>query len=423
MRFPAVTVKIWVSFSIALLLYSVVQFLVLVYQVNEYSDREYLEMMASSGGSLIWTNSPEAVSELVNQLEALLFPPPLIEKIFHEVKFQELGDKSYEWSDDTEEILYSIKVIKCNDPGLYHLSYMWSELSGFPSLIFDGLKSSLITLLIMIFPAYFVAMSLVKPLLGMEKQALIIAGGDLSSPIDVNRKDEIGQLGKSLELMRRQLQEQDKTQQKLFQSVSHELKTPVMVIRSHIQAIEDGVGSEIRNLKVIDDEAVRLENKVSKLISMAKLGYMSSHSCIPVNFSLSELIEEVAGKMKQRADHLQWNTELEDISIYASRELMTVLFENILDNQIRYALSMISITVKSDLKTITIEIHNDGPVIADSELSDIFKLFYTGYRGCSGLGLPIVQEICHTLKGQIRAENRSQKTFFIIDLPQSHNFT
>ncbi|MCG6197942.1 sensor histidine kinase, partial [Anoxybacillus sp. LAT_38] len=74
--------------------------------------------------------------------------------------------------------------------------------------------------------------------------------------------DEIGRLARSIERMRERLVRQDEAQQAFLQDVSHELKTPVMVIRSYAQSILDGIyprGDLQGSVQVIDSEAERLE--------------------------------------------------------------------------------------------------------------------------------------------------------------------
>ena len=95
-----------------------------------------------------------------------------------------------------------------------------------------------------------------------------------NEPIEVDREDEIGKLGKSIEQLRNQLIYQDEMQQSFLQNISHELKTPVMVIRSYSQAIRDGIypkGDLDCSVKVIDEEAERLEKRIKNLLYITNL--------------------------------------------------------------------------------------------------------------------------------------------------------
>ena len=423
MRFPAVAVKIWLIFSLTLLIFSMIQSVLMIISFSDYTESQLLKEFAASSGMIIWSRSSGMKKETVEQLEELYFPEPLINQILIQAEEQEEPEKTYSWKSEYEDIIYSIEIVMNENDVIYTMTYMWNTLVLSTDLILDGLKTSLYMLIFMLFPAYLVARNLVKPLLRLETHALRIAERDLSVPIEIRRKDEIGALEKSLEQMRVQLKEQDESQKRLFQAVSHELKTPVMVIRSYVQAIEDGVGEQSNNLKVIDSETILLEQKISKLISLAKIGYLSSQEGKMAPQDLSLLLDEIIERLKLRRSDLKWQTDLDEVYFAGNIDILNVLFENILDNQIRYGEKEIRISLKTTEGRIYIEIENDGPPVQDELLEKIFEIFFKGEKGGSGLGLSIVREICHHYGGDISAQNKFDRTVFKIDLPASHNFT
>lgn len=80
----------------------------------------------------------------------------------------------------------------------------------------------------------------------------------------MDRKDEIGKLGHTIEEMRQKLVQKDETERTLLQNISHDLKTPVMVIRGYTQSIKDGIfpkGDLENTVDVIECEALKLEKK------------------------------------------------------------------------------------------------------------------------------------------------------------------
>ncbi len=423
MKIPAVAVKIWLIFSLTLFIFSLAQSFLLVLNFTDYTEKQLLNDVAAASGMVIWSQSTGMKKEAERQLEEKYFPLSLIDEILIQVEDQVEIEKTYEWKSEYEEIFYSIKKIVSHDETIYSLTYMWSDLIVINDLILDGLKTSFILLILMLFPSYLVSRNLVKPLLVLQNHAISIAARDLSVPIVINRKDEIGNLGKSLELMRTQLMEQEKSQQRLFQAVSHELKTPIMVIRSYIQAVEDGVGLLDQNLKVIDNEALLLEEKVAKLISLAKIGYLTSHEKNNSKQRLDLLIKKNINRLKQRRIDLRWLTDMDNVEFSGNQDILSVLFENIFDNQIRYSKKEIRISLKRMSGKIVIEIDNDGTRVPAKNLEKIFEIFFKGKDGLSGLGLSIVKEICLHYGGDICARNKFDRTSFIIELPFSHNFT
>src|SRR5699024_9478432 len=152
-------------------------------------------------------------------------------------------------------------------------------------------------------PALILSSYLSKPLVNLESRVEKLTLNDWKEPIDLNRKDEIGRLGNSMEKLRNQLIRQDELERNFLQHISHELKTPVMVIRSFSQANKDGIfpkGNLDNSIQVIDDEAERLEKKIRNLLYFSKLDYMSNHEAIRENFSLNKLIQDVV-------DRLSWS--------------------------------------------------------------------------------------------------------------------
>lgn len=433
MRFPRFTLRIWVFFSAALVLYSLIQAAVFLYQFGSEPDRELIREYAMSQGVLVWSRAQE--DEIRHQLGELYFPDGLIQEIFVNLEDLEAqsasggSERSYSWSDELERVDYVLEI-RGGRTGLATLSYLWGASYQLKYILVDSLTSSLLALLIMLIPAFIVARGIAAPLLTLEDHALRIAGRDLSVPIVLKRRDEIGDLGRSLERMRLQLREKDDAQQRFFQSISHEMKTPVMVIRSHVQAIEDGIGDAEENLGIIDGEALKLGERVAKLVSLSKIGYLASHGEKEA-LNLVFLIRETGRRLLPAADasiahprgevipgkEIHWEIRGEAPELVLNRDLFVILLENLLDNQIRYARSLIFVDLMREGDTLEIGIGNDGPPFREGEEEKVFKLFYKGERGCSGLGLTIARDICVSWGGTVRAENSSRGPRFLISLP------
>lgn len=421
MKFPAVALKIWLVFSVSLLLYSVLQTAIYAFQIRHYSVDEYLKLFAMMEGTVVWTDTPANRSEVRRQLEDLYFSEALIGQILADLDGQRESEARYSWEEEGDELTYILAIGERDDVTAVSLSYIWNAPMALRRLLGEGLMSSVWALVVMLVPAYLVALGIVRPLLKMRDHALQIAERDFSVPIVVKRKDEIGTLGTSLETMRRQLQEQDEAQHKFFQAVSHEMKTPIMVIRSHVQALEDNIGSPERNLRIIDEEAEQLSRRIAKLVSLSKVEYLASHGDRDGDIDVAALLEETAERLGAAEPHKTRRVHGDVGPIRSSRELVGILFENILDNQLRYCRSVVDMDLREERGMLRVDISNDGPPVPDREREQIFAPFYTGKGGSSGLGLAIAAEICRVLGGEIRARNREGRTHFVIELPRSHN--
>ena len=276
----------------------------------------------------------------------------------------------------------------------------------------------IIVLLVFVFswiPALLLSNYLTKPLVDLERKVKRIADNQWDEKVELNRQDEIGKLGESVEYLRNRLIRQDEAEQSFLQNVSHELKTPVMVIRSFAQAILDGIypkGDLTSSIEVIDKEAETLENKIRNLLYMTKLDYIADYDKNIESFSMDTLIKEVVERFSWNRPDLKWNLDLNPVTIQGDIEQWKVAIENLLNNQLRYAETQIKISLNNDL----LHIYNDGPSIDKKTLSNMFTKFNKGYKGEFGLGLAIVYKILQIHNCRISVKNEDVGVSFFIEL-------
>lgn len=270
-------------------------------------------------------------------------------------------------------------------------------------------------------PAIGLSKYLSSPLVNLEKRVEKLASHEWNEPVELHRQDEIGKLGESIEQLRNQLIYQDEMQQSFLQHVSHELKTPVMVIRSYSQAIRDGIypkGNLDCSIQVIDEEAERLEKRVRNLLYMTKLDYLSNHEISKEVFPMDHLIKDVVERLSWNRPELDWHLDLSPISINGDMEQWRVVLENLLDNQIRYANSQIRISLsKQENNLALLNIWNDGPNIEPGIIDSIFNKFNKGYNGEFGLGLAIVYRIVSLHDAKVWAKNEEKGVSFFVEVP------
>jgi two-component system, OmpR family, sensor histidine kinase CssS len=282
-------------------------------------------------------------------------------------------------------------------------------------------------LLICLIPALLLARYISKPLVQLESHVRQIADRNWHQPIRVKRGDEIGNLAASIEKMRQRLIQQDKAQQSFLQNISHELKTPVMVIRSYAQSISDGIfpqGDLASTIKVIDEESERLEKRIQDLLYLTKIDYLSTHEPVNDAADLSEVLHDVIGRLSRRRSEVQWSTDLPSLMVPGASEQWTVVFENLLDNQIRYAAGQIAVFLERKQNeagnlSALVRLWNDGPPIDDPVMGKLFQKFNHGPGGQFGLGLAIVQRLVHLYSGRIWAANEDGGVAFYLEIPAS----
>ncbi|MEN6462389.1 MAG: histidine kinase dimerization/phospho-acceptor domain-containing protein [Syntrophomonas sp.] len=347
--------------------------------------------------------------------------------ILTEARRQKSSEQQYSRQIENERIYYIIRKGQLDGNQAYLLSYMWeSYQNDLVNTLFSRLMLIIATVLLLSWiPSFWIARYLSKPLIGMEEHVRRIADRDWYKPLEFDRNDEIGRLGKSIERMRERLVRQNEDQQSFLQYISHELKTPVMVIRSYAQAIADGIfprGGLEGSIKVIDEEAERLEKRIKDLLYLTKLDYLFKLKPEFDIIYVSELVENVVELLLWQRTDLLWDIDTTGNSFRGDYEQWKIALENILDNQIRYAKSRITIKDTFMLingePVIQIRIGNDGPPIEPGLLDKLFLEFEKGYQGQFGLGLAIVNQIASHHKAKVWAENEINGVVFYIEVPE-----
>ena len=334
-----------------------------------------------------------------------------------ESDIQKTNSEEYSGILNGEKIFYIITKGKALGRDAFLVSFMGdSYREDLVKTLFRRLVS--IVLLVFVFswiPALLLSNYLTKPLVDLERKVKRIADNQWDEKVELNRQDEIGKLGESVEYLRNRLIRQDEAEQSFLQNVSHELKTPVMVIRSFAQAIVDGIypkGDLKGSIEVIDKEAETLENKIKNLLYMTKLDYIADYDKNIESISLDFVIKEVVERFSWNRPDIKWKLDLNQVIIQGDIEQWKVAIENLLNNQLRYAATEIRISLIDNV----LHIYNDGPPIDEKTLNNMFTKFNKGYKGEFGLGLAIVYKILQIHNCNISVKNEDLGVSFFIEL-------
>jgi len=224
--------------------------------------------------------------------------------------------------------------------------------------------------------------------------------------------DEIESLALALEDMRLYLKNQEEYRNQMYQNISHDFKTPLTVIKSYTEAVEDGVEDEKEAIKVIKEQTNKLDNKVKSLLYLNKLDYLKDNKDIKLEkINISEIIDEEVNKFKFTNKDIDFKTEIDKKSkIYGTIDNWETILDNLLSNSIRYAKKEIKITLKNN----KIVVYNDGENIDNDLLEGIFVPFRKGVKGQFGLGLSIVKKTLNIMNYDITIKNEKKGVSFII---------
>lgn len=288
----------------------------------------------------------------------------------------------------------------------------------------------------------FIFKTLIKSLGKVESCSIRLAEGKLDEKI-VNtyspaESNEITMILKSLEKMRCELLEVQSRKNRFIMGISHDLRTPVAVIKGYCEAIQDGVitdGEEtMQSLTLIHSKASQLEDMIDTLINFMKLNNTEIKEQLESE-NVTSLIKEfskyaeVTGTIFKRK--IITNIELsKDIFVPLNNQLINRSFENIFNNAVRYTKSGGTITItsfidsNSETKSIILKIADDGIGIDKKDLPNIFDMFYRGTNSRReegmGIGLSVVKNIMDTHGWKISVESKKNKgTCFTIEIPYS----
>ena len=235
---------------------------------------------------------------------------------------------------------------------------------------------------------------------------------DYNHKVDFQVDDEIRSLALAIEDMRISLINQEELRNKMYQNISHDFKTPLAIIKSYIEAVDDGVEDKDEALKVINEQATKLENKVYSLLYLNKLDYLKNsqnNSSEPVD--MEKIINEEVEKFKFVRKDIKFTTNIDKKSkYYGSYENWETILDNLLSNFMRYANEEVKITVKNG-KLI---LYNDGESIDEDFLEIIFTPYRKGIKGEFGLGLSIVKKTLNVMGYDIAIKNEKKGVSFII---------
>lgn len=227
-----------------------------------------------------------------------------------------------------------------------------------------------------------------------------------------NYDDELHTLDSAVDNMRVYLKENETYKNQMYQNISHDFKTPITVMKSYIEASEDGIETKEKALEIIKEQLKKLEIKVHSLLYLNKLNYIKDQkNNLNVTLDIKNIVNSSVDKFKTARPDVKFTLEMDNNTTFrGSSDMWEAIIDNILNNFIRYAKKEVKITIKRNVITL----YNDGPNIEENILNDIFTPYEKGIKGVFGLGLSIVKKTLQFLKYDITIENAKNGVKFII---------
>lgn len=276
----------------------------------------------------------------------------------------------------------------------------------------------------------------------LEQNTKRIADGDLNvelqTPKNSKYTNEITNLTDSLEKMRCSLKEEEERRVRFIMGISHDLRTPVALIKGYTEAISDGVvkGKQdiSKSLDIIHSKTEQLEAMINELIDYVKLSSQDFRKNL-IEENLYSFLNDYAEGMFNAGGVFKRNFSCivdipETLKVPMDKNLISRVLENLISNALRYTKENDSISFSAELinseqgpsSVVKICIKDTGCGISEEEKEHIFDLFYRASNSRReqgmGIGLAVVKSIIDTHNWTINVESEKDKgSNFIITIP------
>ncbi len=255
-----------------------------------------------------------------------------------------------------------------------------------------------------------------------------IAEGNLNFTMEVTGEDEISDLCRDFEEMRKRLLESteqkleyDQESKELISNISHDLKTPLTAIKGYVEGIMDGVADTPEKMDRYIRTIYNKTNDMDRLINELTFYSKIDANRIPYTFNkinvknyFEDCVEEMGIELESKGFAFSYKNEVDDdVEVIADAEQIKRVINNIVSNSVKYmdkSDPRIDIRVKDVGDFVQIEIEDNGRGIGTKELPNIFERFYRAdasrhSAGGSGIGLSIVKKIIEDHGGKIWASS------------------
>lgn len=282
---------------------------------------------------------------------------------------------------------------------------------------------------------YIFSRRLSKPLKEMRDAAKVIAGGEFDKRIEIQSRDEIGELARSFNQMVTDLQNLEEMRKGFIANVSHELRTPMTTIQGFVEGILDGTIPEDKQrdyLCIVRDETHRLSRLVDDLLHLARMEAGELELTFK-DFDINELIRLSIIKLErlivQKEIEVEADFMEEKTIVHADADAIQRVLLNLLHNAVKFTPEKGKIKVFTGSMSrgrITVSVEDNGIGIDSSEIGMIWERFYKSDKSRSkdrtgtGLGLAIIKNIINWHDQEIWVESKQgQGTRFTFTLSKS----
>lgn len=316
------------------------------------------------------------------------------------------------------------------------MNYRQNSLVQYQKYMF---MSVIVALIVSLIIAAFFSQQLVRPIIRIKEIALRMAAGEYAQKTNIKRRDELGMLAESMDVLSEKLVEAEEFRDNLeqnrrdfFSNVSHELRTPITVVKGYAETLVDGyVEDEAKQqdyFERIIKECVGMERLVSDLLILSKMqnpDFELDKEVLNVIAVMQDAMRSMRVLMNEKRITGKLDYEDECSLIAGDYDRIRQLFLVLLQNAVKYADedTEICVNISRKDKKILVSVEDTGIAVPESEWENIFEKFYRGNnhgnKDGSGLGLMVAKHIVDRHFGKIWVwSDEKSRTCFFVELPE-----
>lgn len=258
-----------------------------------------------------------------------------------------------------------------------------------------------------------------SPLRQLNKAATAIAKGDLEQRVNIQSKDELGELGQTFNQMAANLSRIEAQRQSLMADVAHELRTPLTAIQGTLEGMQDGIlPRDEEQLSVLLAQTTLLNRLIEdlRLLSLAETGHLKMEfGEIDPQTIKQQLSEQIKPLVEQKGISLEVVVPSGLPKIFGDPDRIFQVLSNLISNAARFTpqggVIRVEVTAPVGSSLLEFSVSDTGSGIAAEDLPFVFDRFYRADKsrarasGGSGLGLAIVKQLVEAHGGQVRVES------------------
>ena len=289
---------------------------------------------------------------------------------------------------------------------------------------------TLIVIILSLVVSYFISRIISNPIIKMKNKAKELAHGNYNITFENSDIEEINELSKTLNYACNELEKTEDLRRELMANVSHDLKTPLTMIKAYAELIRDVTHKDKekmnKNLNTIIEETDRLNILVNDILELSKIRSNSTPLELE-EFDLNELIKTIINRYEIYIEKENYNIEYKEkpnTIIKADKKRIEQVIYNLVNNAINYTGDdkKVTINIKEEKQNIKVEIKDTGKGISKKDLEYIWDKYYkvdkthSRVQVGSGIGLSIVKNILisHNFEYGVETKLNKGTTFYFI---------